>query len=55
MGPLAGLLHLPGGMQWSLVGIAFIYYTQFILYIRVNELYREEGKAPPLTGASTLT
>jgi len=48
LGPIAFLLHLPGGLQLSYLGIAFIYYTQFLLYDRVNELYREEGLEEPL-------
>lgn len=43
LGPLASILHLPGGMTWSSAGIIFIYYTQFLLYDRVNEMIREEG------------
>jgi hypothetical protein len=43
LGPLALLLQLPGGLVWSSVGIVFIYYTQFLLYDRVNEMIREEG------------
>ncbi|GAX19382.1 hypothetical protein FisN_4Lh361 [Fistulifera solaris] len=49
LGPLAYVLHLPGGMNWSNLGIVFIYYTQFVLYDRVNELYREEGLEEPLS------
>jgi len=49
LGPLAEILNLPGGLNWSGVGIAFIYYTQFLLYERVNSLYEEEGLEPPLT------
>jgi len=49
LGPVAAILHLPGGIQWTTLGIVFIYYTQFLLYDRVNELYREEGlQEPPL-------
>jgi hypothetical protein len=48
LGPLAFIFHLPGGLQWSYLGIIFIYYTQFLLYDRVNELYREEGLEEPL-------
>ena len=43
LGPLAELANLPGGILWSNVGIVFIYYTQFLLYDRVNKLYQEEG------------
>ena len=50
LGPIAAILHLPGGIQWTTFAIVFIYYTQFLLYDRVNELYREEGiQEPPLT------
>jgi len=47
MGPLAAVLHLPGGMSWSLLGICFIYYTQFLLYERVNQAYGREGLMDP--------
>ena len=49
LGPFAELLHIPGGINWSATGIIFIYYTQFLLYERVNSLYDEEGLEPPLT------
>jgi len=50
LGPIAEILHLPGGINWSTLGIIYIYYTQFLLYDRVNELYRREGRYdPPLT------
>ena len=48
LGPLAALVHLPGGMNWSILGISFMYYTQFLLYDRVNELYTDEGRPAPL-------
>ncbi|CAK0864529.1 unnamed protein product, partial [Prorocentrum cordatum] len=48
LGPLAALLGLPGGEAWSAVGFVWIYYTQYLLYARVNELYESEGLAPPL-------
>jgi hypothetical protein len=48
LGPLAFLMHLPGGLQWTNMGIAFIYYTQFVLYDRVNQLYRDQGEEEPL-------
>eukprot|EP00536_Pseudo-nitzschia_multiseries_P001785 jgi/Psemu1/300977/fgenesh1_kg.23_\ len=41
-GPLASMLDVPGGMYWSSLGVAFIYYTQFLLYDRVNKLYEED-------------
>ncbi|KAG7351934.1 hypothetical protein IV203_007982 [Nitzschia inconspicua] len=43
LGPLAEILHIPGGINWSAVGVIFIYYTQFLLYDRVNTLIEEEG------------
>jgi hypothetical protein len=49
LGPIAAVLHLPGGINWATAGIIFIYYTQFLLYDRVNELYKQEGLEPPLT------
>lgn len=49
LGPIAYILHLPGGMNWTNLGIVFIYYTQFVLYDRVNQLYREEGLEEPLS------
>jgi len=49
LGPAAALFGIPGGVNWSGLGVAFIYYTQFLLYDRVNELYREEGLDEPLT------
>lgn len=48
LGPIAAILNLPGGANWSTLGIIFIYYTQFLLYDRVNELYREDRKEEPL-------
>ena len=48
LGPVAALLHLPGGMNWSALGVIFIYYTQFLLYDRVNELYTDQGRSAPL-------
>ena len=53
LGPLAFIFHLPGGLQWTNLGIIFIYYTQFLLYDRVNELYREQGEEAPLTRKSS--
>ncbi|CAK0864539.1 unnamed protein product, partial [Prorocentrum cordatum] len=44
LGPLAALLGLPGGEAWSAVGFVWIYYTQYLLYARVNELYESEEK-----------
>lgn len=49
LGPVAYIFHLPGGMNWTNLGIVFIYYTQFVLYDRVNELYRDEGLEEPLS------
>lgn len=48
LGPVASILHISGGMNWSAVGIIFIYYTQFLLYDRVNELYTDSGRPSPL-------
>lgn len=42
LGPMASLLHVPGGYYWSALGVIFIYYTQFLLYDRVNRLYQED-------------
>lgn len=49
LGPFAAIFHLPGGIQWTTLAILYIYYTQFLLYDRVNELYKKLGKEPPLT------
>jgi len=49
LGPIAAIFHLPGGINWATAGIVYIYYTQFLLYDRVNELFKEEGLEPPLT------
>ena len=49
LGPLAEALGAPGGITWSAVGVLWIYYTQYILYERVNELYAAAGKEEPLT------
>jgi hypothetical protein len=43
LGPVASILHIPGGLNWSALGVIFIYYTQFLLYDRVNQLIEEEG------------
>lgn len=48
LGPLAAMLHAPGGIYWSALGGIYLYYTQFLLYVRVNELYRDGGKDAPL-------
>ena len=50
LGPLAQIFHVPGGLLWSNIGIIFIYYTQFLLYNRVNELYTDMGREAPLSG-----
>lgn len=47
-GFVAPVLHLPGGSSWAALGIIYIYYTQFLLYVRVNELLQDQGKVPPL-------
>jgi hypothetical protein len=49
LGPVAAILHFPGGINWTTLAIVYIYYTQFLLYDRVNELYEEEGLEKPLT------
>jgi hypothetical protein len=43
LGPLCAVLHVPGGLAWSIGSIVWIYYTQILLYDRVNEMYRDEG------------
>ena len=48
LGPLAVLLHAPGGIYWSTLGVIFLFYSQYLLYERVNELYLNEGKEAPL-------
>jgi hypothetical protein len=47
-GPVASILHIPGGINWSALGVIFIYFTQFLLYDRVNKLYEDEGLEKPL-------
>jgi len=42
LGPIASLFHIPGGINWSSLGVIFIYYTQFLLCDRVNRLYEED-------------
>jgi hypothetical protein len=49
LGPLADALGAPGGAAWSAVGVIWIYYTQYLLYKRVNELYSVAGQEEPLT------
>eukprot|EP00242_Pyramimonas_sp_CCMP2087_P016359 CAMPEP_0198198040 /NCGR_PEP_ID=MMETSP1445-20131203/1559_1 /TAXON_ID=36898 /ORGANISM="Pyramimonas sp., Strain CCMP2087" /LENGTH=235 /DNA_ID=CAMNT_0043867481 /DNA_START=362 /DNA_END=1069 /DNA_ORIENTATION=+ len=49
LGPLADALGAPGGAAWSAVGVVWIYYTQYLLYQRVNELYSAAGQEEPLT------
>jgi len=48
LGPLTALLGLPGGASWGLVGFVWIYFTQYLLYERVNELFEARGLPPPL-------
>ena len=48
LGPMAFLFHIPGGMMFTYAGIAFVYYTQFLMYERINELYRDVGEEEPL-------
>jgi hypothetical protein len=49
LGLIGEILQLPSGPVWVTLSFIFIYYTQFILYDRVNELYRDEGWEEPLT------
>ncbi|KAK3269622.1 hypothetical protein CYMTET_21946 [Cymbomonas tetramitiformis] len=49
LGPLAEALSVPGGAAWSAVGGLWIYYTQYLLYKRVNLLYSDKGAEEPLT------
>jgi len=54
LGPLASMLDIPGGINWSALGVIFIYYTQFLLYDRVNKLYEEdEGYCYSIASALT--
>lgn len=48
LGPLSAVLHAPGELYWSSLGVIFIYYTQFLLHDRVNALYTSEGREAPL-------
>jgi hypothetical protein len=48
LGPIAAIFNISGGITWSTIGLAFIYYTQFLLYARVNDIYRDEGLEEPL-------
>lgn len=48
LGPLAAFLGIPGGAAWSFLGVAWIYYTQYLLYKRVNELFEAKGLDAPL-------
>lgn len=49
LGPLAEALSVPGGAAWSAIGGMWIYYTQYLLYKRVNMLYSDKGAEEPLT------
>ena len=42
---MASVLHIPGGIHWSSLGVIFMYYTQFLVYDRVNflQLIMEKG------------
>lgn len=42
LGPISYIFDIPGGTNNSLLGVIFLYYTQFLLYDRVNKLYEEE-------------
>jgi hypothetical protein len=48
LGPVAEILNLPGGMHWSLLAALYLYFSQFLLYDRVNDLYQDEGLEKPL-------
>lgn len=48
LGPLAAAMHVSGGLYWSVLGVIFLYYTQILLYERVNELYTDDGREAPL-------
>jgi hypothetical protein len=48
LGLIVESLKFPPGPVWATLSFIFIYYTQFILYDRVNELYRDEGWEEPL-------
>jgi hypothetical protein len=48
LGLVAEHFGFPGGIQWATLGIIFIYYTQFLLNDRVNELYRNDSLPQPL-------
>ena len=48
LGPVAVLFDIPGGINWILPGIIFIYYQQFLLLERINDLYKDEGLDEPL-------
>ena len=45
---IAESFQLSSGPVWATLSFIFIYYTQFLLYDRVNELYRDEGWEEPL-------
>jgi len=55
LGPVASMFHLPGGCYWSISGVVFIYYTQFLLYDRVNKLYEEDEDYYYTASASAAT
>lgn len=48
LGPIAEILHVPGGMEWSLLSGLYLFHSQFLLYERVNDLYQDEGRQRPL-------
>jgi len=48
LGPLCEQLGAPGGAAWSAVGVVWIYYTQYLLYKRVNTMYEYREMPPPL-------
>lgn len=47
-GLLGTLLDIPLLASLSAVAFVWIYFTQYLLYQRVNELYEERGLPPPL-------
>jgi hypothetical protein len=48
LGPIAKLISFPGGYEWSIPSIMFLWHSQFLLHTRINDLYQEEGLQKPL-------
>ena len=48
LGPIAEVFEVPGGMQWSLLSVIYLFYSQFLLFTCVNDLYQAEGRNKPL-------